>query len=183
MMNYQAYNDNGLIDLVQRGDKEAFNMLYSRHFPAVYQRVRYTIPDSDVDDVTQEIFIAVIRSIASFEGRAKFSTWLRTLINRQVADYYRKRERKLEEANLDDFELFSQGDSVGSRQHDERITMRRALKQIPIDYQEVILLRFAEGLRFKEIAKVLDKNPEAVKSLFRRAIAALKITLETDYDA
>ena len=100
MINYEAYNDKRLIDLVQRGDQEAFNMLYSRHFQAVYQRVRYTIPDTDVDDLTQDIFIAVMRSIASFEGRAKFSTWLRTLINRHVADYYRKRERKLEERNF-----------------------------------------------------------------------------------
>ncbi len=183
MMNYQAHNDKSLIDLIQCGDKEAFNMLYHRHFPAVYKRVRYTIPDSDVDDVTQDIFIAVMRSITSFEGRAKFSTWLRTLINRQVADYYRRRERKVEETDLHNFELPSQGDSVGSRQHDERITLHRALKELPVNYQEVILLRFAEGLRFKEIANVLDKNPEAVKSLFRRAITALKTILEKEYEA
>ena len=183
MMNYQSYNDKRLIDLIQKGDKEAFNMLYSRHFPAVYKRVLYTIPSGDVDDVTQEIFIAVMRSISNYKGSAKFSTWLRTLINRQVADFYRSRQRKIEEVDLDDFELPSKQDDVGSKQHDERITVRRALKKMPTDYQEILLLRFAEGLRFKEIANELDKHPEAVKSLFRRAIMALKIILETDYDA
>ena len=182
MMNYQGLNDKLLIDLIQRGDNEAFNMLYSRHFPAVYKRVRYTIPDSDVDDVTQDIFVAVMHSLSKFEGRAKFSTWLRTLINRQVADYYRKRQRKVKETELHDFDLPSQHDDVGSKKHDERITMRWALKKLPKDYQEIILMRFAEGLRFKEIAKELDKHPEAVKSLFRRAIVALKTILETDYD-
>ena len=180
MVNYQTRSDKRLIDLIQRGDKEAFNTLYNRHFPAVYKRVRYTIPYNDVDDVTQEIFIAVMHSLSKFEGRAKFSTWLRTIINRQVADYYRKRQRKVEEVALSDFELPSKKEGVGSRQHDERITMRRALKKLPTDYQEIILLRFAEGLRFKEIANVLDKHPEAVKSLFRRAILALKTILETD---
>ena len=140
MVNYQAYNDKRLIELIQRGDKEAFNMLYSRHFPAVYKRVRYTIPDSDIDDVTQEIFIAVMHSIQNFEGRAEFSTWLRTLINRQVADYYRNRQRKAEEIELRDFEFSSRRDDVGSGKHDERISMRRALKQLPLDYQEVILV-------------------------------------------
>ena len=183
MMNYQAHNDTSLVSLIQKGDKEAFNMLYSRHFPAVYKRVRYTIPDNDVDDITQEIFIAVMRSISSFRGRAKFSTWLRTLINRQVADYYRKRQHKAEEVNLYDFKLASERDDVGSKQHDERITMRRALKKLPTEYQEIILLRFAEGLRFKEIATELNKHPEAVKSLFRRAIIALKTVLEEKYDA
>ena len=81
-----------------------------------------------------------------------------------------------------DFEFSSRRDDVGSGKHDERISMRRALKQLPLDYQEVILLRFAEGLKFKEVADALDKNPEAVKSLFRRAIAALKTILETDND-
>ena len=183
MMDYQAHNDTSLVSLIQKGDKEAFNMLYSRHFPAVYKRVRYTIPDSDVDDITQEIFIAVMRSIPSFRGRAKFTTWLRTIINRQVADYYRKRQRKAEEVNLYDFKLASERDNVGSKQHDERITMRWALKKLPTEYQEIILLRFAEGLRFKEIATELDKHPEAVKSLFRRAIIALKTVLEEKYDA
>jgi len=183
MMNYQGHNDKHLINLIKQGDNEAFNMLYNRHFSAVYQRVRYTIPDSDVDDVTQEIFVAVMHSLRNFEGRAKFSTWLRTLINRQVADYYRKRQRKVEETELHDFDLPSQRDGVGSKKHDERITMRWALKKLPKDYQEIILMRFAEGLRFKEIAGELNKHPEAVKSLFRRAIVALKTVLEPDYDA
>ena len=183
MVNYQAYDDKRLIGLFQKGDKEAFNMLYNRYFSSVYKRVRYTIPDSDIDDVTQEIFIMVMRSISSFEGRAKFSTWLRTLINRQVADYYRKGQRKVDEVNLDDFDLPSQRENIGSGQHDERIIMRQALKELPVEYQEIILLRFAEGLRFKEIANELGKHPEAVKSLFRRAIIALKTVLENDYDA
>jgi len=182
MSNYLAYNDDRLIDMIKQGDKEAFNNLYQRYFSIVYQRVRYTIPDADVDDVTQEIFIAVMRSVSSFQGRSQFSTWLRTLINRQVADYYRKRQRGAIWLPLQEAETKAQPGYAGGPMHDERIALRRAIQQLPNNYQEVLLLRFAEGLQFNEIGDVLSQNPEAVKSLFRRAVAALRNTLETEND-
>ncbi len=182
MINYQAYSDKRLISLIQKGDKEAFNILYDRHFMATYRRVQYTIPHTDVDDVTQDIFIALMRSLPGFRGQAKFTTWFRTLTNRQIANYYRNRQRKIEQVAIYDFDFSSPKDDVGSGKHDERITMRQALQDLPTDYQEIILLRFAEALPFKDIAVELDKHPEAVKSLFRRAMAALKKNLETDHD-
>jgi RNA polymerase sigma-70 factor (ECF subfamily) len=183
MLNYEAYDDKHLIQLMQSGDQESFNTLYDRYFSVVYKRVRYTIPDADVDDVTQEVFIAVLKSLPKFEGRSQFSTWLRTLINRQVANYYRQRERKIKESSIKEFDQFSEAHYAGDNKHDERIAMRKALKQLPPHYKEVILLRFAEGLSFKEVSSVLGQNPEAVKSLFRRAIAALRNNLKNNHDA
>ena len=175
--------NDGLIDFIRSGDKEAFNELYQRYFSTVYQRVRYTIPEADIEDVTQDIFIAVMRSVANFQGRSKFSTWLRTLVNRQVADYYRKRSRGPVWLPLNNAEMRASASHTGGPQHDERIMVRRALQGLPEHYQEVLLLRFAEGLRFQEIAGVLAQNPEAVKSLFRRAVAALRNNLETTHDS
>ena len=183
MLNYAAYDDNRLVELAQSGDQASFNALYDRHFSAVYNRVRYTIPEHDVDDVTQEVFIAVLKSLHSFQGRSKFSTWLRTLTNRQVAGYYRIRERKVKEELFPEGVQFSQDGFAGDTKHNERIAIRKALQGLPQHYQEVILLRFAEGLKFTEISDVLMQNPEAVKSLFRRAIASLRTELEKDYDA
>ena len=183
MLNYEAYDDNHLIDLVQSGDQASFNALYDRYFSTVYKRVRYKIPDRDVDDVTQEIFITVLKSLPSFQGRSQFSTWLRTLVNRQIANYYRTRERKVEEEPIYDGQVFPKDGHAGDDKHTERIAIRKALQELPQHYQEVILLRFAEGLKFAEISDVLKQNPEAVKSLFRRAVASLRSELEKDYDA
>lgn len=183
MLNYEAYDDNHLIELVQSGDQASFNALYDRYFSTVYNRVRYKIPDHDVEDVTQEIFMAVLKSLPSFQGRSKFSTWLRTLINRQVANYYRTRENKVEEEPMYDGQVFPENGHTGDRKHTERIAIRNALQGLPQHYQEVIILRFAEGLKFTEISEVLGQNQEAVKSLFRRAVATLRSELEKDYDA
>src|SRR5512145_134315 len=85
-------SDDHLVRRVQSGDQEALNLLYEQYLPAVYNRVRFTIPECDVEDVTQEVFIAVMRSICGFRGEARFATWLYTLTRRQIADYYRRRK-------------------------------------------------------------------------------------------
>jgi RNA polymerase sigma-70 factor (ECF subfamily) len=92
----QDASDEVLIQKFSDGVKEAFDALYFRHLPSVYKRVRYVVPESDVEDVTQEIFIAALKSLPSFRGEAKFGTWLRTLTNHKVAEFYRRRTRKQE---------------------------------------------------------------------------------------
>lgn len=172
-------SDAELIRKIVAGHQDAFTMLYERHLPSVFNRVRYRIPESDVEDVTQEVFITALRSLKSFKGNAKFSTWLRTLTNRRVADYYRNKEVSETQSEP----LRGEGEIVRMEQltitsktsvSDDKIILREALLQLPDHYQEVLLLRFAEGLKFREIAKVMGQSLEATKSLYRRAMASLR---------
>ena len=175
--------DEELVRAVQGGALEAFTTLYERYLPRVYKRVRCVIPEDDVEDVTQEIFIAVMKSLRSFRFEARFSTWLHTLVNRKVADYYRKRKAK--EVSLDDIivsghrQLSMLGSFDNTQGLDESIAVRRALCRLPEHYREVILLRFADGLQFSEIAQVRGQSLDAIKSLYRRAIAALNQEVNT----
>jgi RNA polymerase sigma factor (sigma-70 family) len=171
--------DEELIRMAQQGSLEAFTHLYERYLPMVYNRVRYVVPEQDVEDVTQEIFIAVLKSLKGFKSKAKFSTWLRTLTNRRVADYYRKRgpvESQLVEGTTGvmPHPQPAAGARIATAHLDERIMLRGALSRLPDQYQDILLLRFAEGLKFHEIAGVYGHSLEATKSLFRRAISALR---------
>jgi RNA polymerase sigma-70 factor (ECF subfamily) len=161
-------SDTELVQSAQHGKLEAFTMLYERYLPMVCNRVRYTVPPEDVEDVTQEVFISAIRSIKSFRGEAKFGTWLRTLTIRQIAEYYRRRKRPT--APLDE-NLHAPHDHGAT---DEAILLRQAFKKLPEQYREILLLRFAEDMPFNEIARLQKRNVESVKSLFRRAVAALQ---------
>lgn len=174
----QDSSDEHLIRHFKDGKKEAFDLLYYRHLPKVYKRVRYVIPENDVEDVTQEIFIAALNSLSSFRGDAKFSTWLRTLTNHKVAEFYRKRTRKQEPplSPLSDASAHTIGGT--SKTMEERVYLQRALQELPDNYREILLLRFAEDLQFNEIAEMTNQNLEATKSLFRRAVAALRTHLE-----
>jgi len=169
-------SDSGLVRLAQQGNRDAFTGLYERYLPMVYKRVRYAVPERDVEDVTQDIFIAVLRSLKGFKGDALFSTWLRTLTKRRIADYYRRKNPAEHELDIDVGEaddLIGEGDTSPSSL-DDSIVIRKAMRALPEDYQDIVLLRFAEGLQFNEIAQLRGQSLEATKSLFRRAIAALR---------
>jgi RNA polymerase sigma-70 factor, ECF subfamily len=171
-------SDEHLIQQFVQGDLLAFDSLYNRHVKAVYNRVRYVIPETDVEDVTQDVFLAALCSLPTFRGEAQFSTWLRTLTNHKVAEYYRKRSRKKEIMQVDLVHAERCSDQSSASSLEDRITLQRALNNLSKQHREVILLRFAEGMQFNEIANCLKKNPEAAKSLFRRAISALREKLE-----
>jgi RNA polymerase sigma-70 factor (ECF subfamily) len=160
-------SDNELVRSAQNGKIEAFALLYERFLPLVYNRVRYTVPVDDIEDVAQDVFIAVIRSLRGFRGESKFSTWLRTLTNRRIAEFYRHRHGP--EFELDEHLGLPENPSTT----DDAIVLRQALRRLPDKYREIILLRFAENMHFTEIANLSGKSVDATKSLFRRAIAAL----------
>jgi RNA polymerase sigma-70 factor (ECF subfamily) len=174
----QEISDDILIQQFKDGNKHAFDALYYRHLPGVYKRVRYVIPESEVEDVTQEIFIAALKSLSSFRGDSQFGTWLRALTNYKVAEFYRKRGRKQEPLVVPLSEISGRTEGATSAALEERIFLQGALQKLPENYREIILLRLAEDLQFNEIAELTNQNLEATKSLFRRAIAALRNQLD-----
>ncbi len=161
-------NEEELVQAAQRGVLGAFTTLYEYYFPIVYKRVCYIVPEEDVEDVTQEIFIAAIRSLKGFRGDAKFGTWLRTITSRQIAGYYRSRRQP--EVPISENMHAVQG-TVTS---DETIVLKQALRMLPKPYREILLLRFAENMPFHEIARLQGRSLESTKSFFRRAVAALQ---------
>ena len=174
--------DEDLVRRAQQGSIEAFSLLYERYLPVVYRRVRYTIPETDVEDITQEVFVDVVRCLKGFRGDSQFRTWLRTLVNRKVADYYRHRNpADFQRVCGDNDEMEDELPMINSFHEstvEDGIIVNQALKRLPDRYQEVILLRFADDLPFLEIARQLGLTLEATKSLFRRAIAMLQRILE-----
>ncbi len=172
-----AVSDESLVRRFQDGDSGAFNELYKRYLSAIYRRVRFVVPEADVEDVTQEVFLAALKSLPSFRGEAQFGTWLRTLTNNKVAEYYRKHSRKQDAPEVPLTDTVADTDPH-PRLMEDRIALRKALRQAPAQYREIILLRFAEGLQFNEIAQLTGQSLEATKSMFRRAISALRDAVE-----
>lgn len=186
MAEMKAKTDEELVRCAQAGEVGAFNILYERYLNVVYRRVRCSIPQADVEDVTQEVFIAVVCSLKEFRGDAKFRTWMYTILGRKIADHYRRRDPAdfqlkdhADECADDSMNLVEQisGGTNFSR-IDDIILVRQALLRLPPHYREVILLRFADDLPFAEIAVQLGQSLEATKSLFRRAISTLQDILE-----
>lgn len=182
---FSDMSDEQLVQQFNQGNSQAFDLLYNRYVKLVYNRVRYTTHETDVEDVTQEIFIAMLDALPTFRADAKFSTWLFTITTNKVFENYRKRYRKKEtmQVDLEQAELEPVEKSIDLRKTstlDDRITIRHALNNIHRTYREVLLLRFANDMKLNEIAEFLDKSEEATKSHFRRAISALMEELEVE---
>jgi len=164
----------------QLGDKDAFFALYNRYLGKVFNRVKSKIPPQEAEDVTQDVFIAVSRSLKGYKQEARFNTWLYTIVNRQIADFYRRRGRRSTGGADSEVELV-EGEGVASvldsQEIDQQILIQRAMDRLPEHYQEIILMRFADGLTFNEIAEQRQQSLEAIKSLYRRAIQAVRTAM------
>lgn len=172
-------SDEELVKMAQAGDRSAFDVLCDRYLPRVYNRLRAKLPPDAVEDVTQEVFIAALRSLDRFRGRSTFRTWLAAIARHKVADYYRTQGRQPETVPLEvEGSLHSDSDPW-----QERTLVRLTLMRLKVDYQEVLLLRFAEGLPFNKIAEVLGISLEAAKSRYRRAVAAAAEEIGVDETA
>lgn len=170
-------SDEELVRQAQAGSLEAFTCLYERYLPMVYKWIRYAVQEQDTEDVTQEVFISLMKSLRGFKGDSQFRTWLRTLTKRRVADYYRARGQSGTDADLSDAEslpVSQPRDNSATVVIDDRLILRQGLRELPEQYRDVLLLRFGEGLQFNEIARVNGQSLEATKSLFRRALVALR---------
>jgi len=161
--------DEVLVKMAQNGDRAAFEALCDRYLSCVYNRLRALLPAEAVEDVTQEVFIAVMRGIKRYRGRSSFRTWISAIARYKAADFYRKRSRRPDTIPFDT----ERDNPTTPRNWEEHALVRITLRKLPVHYQEVLLLRFAEGLPFAEIAENLDISLEAAKSRYRRAVAAM----------
>jgi len=179
-MTWQLENEQKLIAAAQQGEQAAFGQIYDYYFPKVFGRVCSLVPRDAADDVTQEIFISIARSLDSFSGRSSFSTWLYRIVKRRVADFYRKRSRRVEKIPLEDVPEPAAENPFDSVK--DQIFLREALRLLPESHREVILLRIADGLPFKEIAEHLDISLAAAKMRFYRAIESCQEKVENLQD-
>ena len=161
-------SDERLVEMAQAGDRAAFETLCSRYLTVVYNRLRALLPIDAVEDVTQEVFIAVLRGLDRFEGKSSFRTWICAICRYKSVDFYRKRERRPSTVPLD----AAPNHQAAMAEWEERTLVRIALRRLPAHYQEILLLRFADGLLFRQIAEELGISLEAAKSRYRRAAAA-----------
>lgn len=181
-LNPGDYTDEELVHFAKMGKQDAFAALYERFLPAVYARVRFKVPETDVEDVTQEVFIAILKSLHGFRGQSKFSTWIRTITNRKIVDYHRTRVVAVTDSNDYDQAKFGERpnhDEFLERQDDLSI-IQSALSELPQNYQDILLMRFVDEMPFSEIARQNGQSIEATKSLFRRSIAALSEKMQEE---
>lgn len=165
-----------------RGDSAALEELVRRHRDAAYRiALRICLNSADAEDVAQEAFVRVWRSLAGFRADSAFSTWLyRIVTNLALNTVTRRREQP---AEIAESALPAELDPASRVQQRERLAaLGAALAALTPEQRACWVLREVEGLTYEELAEVLDLSLASVKGRLFRARAELAAALAR-YDA
>ena len=178
------------VTAAQAGDRLAMERLLGHFQDRVWRRARYRIGDHDEAwEVTQEVFLICFRKIGQFRGESQFWTWLARIVDNQVKNrqgWWRRRRRdktfSMHDLWRDPEEeegSWEPPDSAPSpRQEAEGREQLGALEgvmaEMSSEHREILLLRFADGLAYEEIAEALELSLGTVKSRINRARNELK---------
>jgi RNA polymerase sigma-70 factor, ECF subfamily len=177
-------SDAKLVEMVQRGDRSAFNVLVLKYQHKVLKLVtRYVRDPVEAEDIAQEAFIKAYRALPSFRGDSAFYTWLYRIAANTAKNVLVSSRRRLVDYNLDlqdpdDYAaqvLLKDSDTPEGMLLTEEIrqTVTEAIQQLPDDLREAITLRELEGLSYEEIAEVMECPVGTVRSRIFRAREAI----------
>jgi RNA polymerase sigma-70 factor (ECF subfamily) len=184
--------DSGEAALIKRcstGDEQACADLVAIHQRMVFTLALHLLGDRDEAlDLSQEVFLRVFRTLASFRGQSALRTWIYRIVVNQARNRQRwwRRRHRSDVISLDEH-LREFGDTMESKtdllpdrllaSKETASRIREALDRLPFDQRTALILREVDGLRYEEIAFSLDVAVGTVKSRLTRARQALRAEL------
>ena len=165
------------------GDMDAFEELVTRHQALVAGTIGHMLGDnSDVEDLAQQVFLRLWKSVKRYTPRAKFTTFLLTITRNLVFNELRRRKRhasvplqsdpEAEEMQLKDEQSSAPDASLLERELQRAV--ESAIAELPETQRMALVLRRYQDLSYEQIAEVLNQSVPAVKSLLFRARTELR---------
>jgi RNA polymerase sigma-70 factor (ECF subfamily) len=181
-------DEHALVKAIQAGDTRAIESLYTLYFDRLYARVFHGVKrdKAATEDIVQNVFLSALKSARDFKGQSKLYTWLVGIANHKIMDYYRrtKREVRLDvNSKNDEIRGFQPPvDDAPSVQEslesaEMQLVVEKALSSLPIDYRQVLLLKYVEDMKVFEISQVMGRSPKSIDGLLTRARKLLKEAL------
>jgi RNA polymerase sigma factor (sigma-70 family) len=183
-----------LLARCRKGDSEAWDELFDRHYAAagrfVFQ-LGYDVTREDADEICQEVFLTVIKNLHTFQGNCQFQTWLFRIAANKTRDYRQKQNAAKRgggqitvslHQNSDDPDGFvidppsnAPGPDAALMQAENVTLVAQALEQLGGPCQEIIELRYFGDLSYEEIARSLDLNMKTVSSRLSKCLDKLEV--------
>jgi RNA polymerase sigma-70 factor (ECF subfamily) len=186
----KSYSDEELLASFRRGKTEAFGVLVRRYERELYGYLRRYLGDNDLaEDVFQNTFLQVFAKCGQYEAGRPVRPWLYTIATHQAIDAMRRRGRQQalsldrNQRELPDGEIRSLVDLVESKDIDpsgvveaeeRRERVRATVNQLPEFLRQVVILAYYQGLKYREIAEILDIPVGTVKSRLHAALVKLQ---------
>jgi RNA polymerase sigma-70 factor (ECF subfamily) len=157
-----------LIDRACAGDREAFGDIYRMFAPLVHGIVLARVPNDDVQDIVQDVFLAAYNNLDTLRDKNAIGAWLVRIARNRAAEFYRQ-ARTTEELS----------EELTSRRNPdtEAREVLAAIRSLPEAYRETLVLRLVEGMTGNEIAERTGLKPESVRVNLHRGMDLLRQTL------
>lgn len=127
-------------------------------------------------DILQDSIHKSMISFDKLQDKKNLKSWFYKIVVNTSLDFIRKNKR-IQVVDSETMEYVSSG----KEDHYENVDLDRAMKQLPLDYRSIIILRFFEDLTIAEVAEVLEENPNTIKTRLYKALKLLRIEMQDEY--
>jgi RNA polymerase sigma-70 factor (ECF subfamily) len=182
-LNIQS-DDNTIIESFKNGNLYAFNILVLKYQKKVYWLVRKMVLNhDDADDITQEVFIKLHKSLDKFRGESKFYTYIYRIAVNLSLNHLNKNKRNYTrqvDLNSETFRLKSDEKSTDETYDEQNRTkiLEEAICSLPEQQRAVFNLRFYDNLGYDEIAKILNRSVGGMKANYFHAVKKIEVFLK-----
>ena len=184
--------ESGLIRRCRAGEADAWDELFNRHYAGTGRfifQLAHDFTREDAEEITQEVFLSVIKNLSSFHGRSQFQTWVFRIAANKARDYRQRRSAAKRGGGHVPVPLHPVNDAEGpvidppadapapdlTLMNAERMALlNQALEQLGEPCREIIELRYFGDLGHEEIGKVLVLNPKTVSSRLSKCLDRLE---------
>ncbi|MFA7201585.1 MAG: sigma-70 family RNA polymerase sigma factor [Candidatus Paceibacterota bacterium] len=185
MVDARLTDEHEILKKAIAGESSAFGSLYDTYQPLIYRFVYLRVSHrEEAEDLTHQVFLSAWQNIGSFQEHGlPISSWLYQIARNRVIDHYRTKHvsLSLNEENEDLHpSLDDVADSLETKLQLEQIQV--ALRTLHPDQQDILIMRFVEGLSNAEIASALKKHEGTIRVLQHRALRNLKKQLEKSHE-
>lgn len=176
----------------RRGDADAWDQLFSTYYPVAGKFVYQLSPQfshEDVEEICQDVFLAVVRNIDSFQGNSAFQTWLYRIATNKARDFIEKQRAAKRGGGEQPVSLHAENSENGLRidppsripgpdgvmmNAEQMQLVHAALERLGDPCQEIIQLKYFGDLSYEEIAHALQLNPKTVSSRLSKCLDKLE---------
>ncbi|PQJ81398.1 RNA polymerase sigma factor [Polaribacter glomeratus] len=182
------------INQLIQGNQTAYNQLLDDYQQKVFGTCISFVPNKeDAEDVTQEVFLEVFKSISNFKGDSKLATWIFRIATNKSLEFIRKKNTKKRfafmqrimgnEISIDQTNYFTEFDHPGilMENKEKSATIFKAINTLPDSQRVIFTLAKIDGKSYQEIVEITGKSLSSVESVLFRAKKGLQVKLENFY--
>jgi RNA polymerase sigma factor (sigma-70 family) len=169
-------SDTAIMLKVKAGDIDKLGLLYERYYKMLFGFFwRMSGNKDDSEDLVQNVFYLILKNRGQYKGKGKFISWMFQIAHHLWADHYKNKKKTDKRDDMERWELNSDLGADEQIEKEEQLRqLRTALQALQEDKKEVLILSRMQGLKYREIAEIIDSTEGAVKVKVFRALAELR---------